>query len=123
MQEVTIYEKPTCSKCRVAVSEVEESGLPLQRVRYYDDPLSTEKLTELVRKMGISPRELLRTNEPLYRELGLKDADLDDAELIGLLAEHPDLMQRPILEYGDMAVLGRPSERVAEFLERVRGSA
>jgi arsenate reductase len=118
MEEIIIYEKPTCSKCREAVSMVDESGAAFRRVRYYDEPLTQQKFTELIRKMGITARELLRTNEPLYRELGLAKADLSDTELIALMVKHPDLMQRPILERGDMAILGRPTERVAEFLKQ-----
>jgi arsenate reductase len=118
MEEIIIYEKPTCSTCRVAVNMVGESGAPFSRVRYYDEPLTEKKLAELIRKMGITARELLRTSEPLYRELGLAKADLSDTELIALMVKHPDLMQRPILERGDTAILGRPTERITEFLKQ-----
>lgn len=66
--------------------------------------------------MGISPRELLRTGEPVYKELGLGQRELSDDEIIRLMAEHPDLIQRPIVERGDRAVLGRPTERIKELL-------
>jgi arsenate reductase len=66
--------------------------------------------------MGISPRELLRTSEPVYREVGLAKGEFTDAEIISLMVEHPDLIQRPIVERGDRAVLGRPTERVKELL-------
>ena len=66
--------------------------------------------------MGISPRELLRTSEPVYREVGLAKSEFTDAEIISLMVEHPDLIQRPIVERGDRAVLGRPTERVKELL-------
>jgi arsenate reductase (glutaredoxin) len=66
--------------------------------------------------MGISPRELLRTSEPVYREVGLAKGQFTDAEIISLMVEHPDLIQRPIVERGDRAVLGRPTERVKELL-------
>jgi arsenate reductase (glutaredoxin) len=66
--------------------------------------------------MGISPRELLRTSEPVYRELGLAKGEFTDAELISLMVENPDLIQRPIVERGDRAVLGRPTERVNDLL-------
>jgi arsenate reductase len=85
-------------------------------VNYYLEPLSKKKLTELVRKMGIKPRELLRKSEPVYKELGLADKEVSDSELIALMVEHPDLMQRPIVERGDRAVLGRPTENVKELL-------
>jgi arsenate reductase len=70
----------------------------------------------LIRKLGISPRELLRISEPIYRELGLAKAKLSDAQLIDLMVKHPDLIQRPIVERGDRAVLGRPTENVKQLL-------
>jgi arsenate reductase len=66
--------------------------------------------------MGVLPRELLRTGEAVYRELGLAGRELSDDELIRLMAEHPDLIQRPIVERGDRAVLGRPTENIRELL-------
>ena len=66
--------------------------------------------------MGITPRELLRTGEAVYRELELGKRELSDEELIRLMAEHPELIQRPIVERGSRAVLGRPTERIKELL-------
>ena len=66
--------------------------------------------------MKITPRELLRTSESIYRELGLAKGDFNDAELISLMIKHPDLIQRPIVERGDRAVLGRPVENVKQLL-------
>jgi arsenate reductase len=85
-------------------------------VNYVTDPLGEEKLRELIRKMGIAPRELLRTGEPVYKELDLGSRELSDDEIIRLMAEHPDLIQRPIVERGPRAVLGRPTERIKELL-------
>jgi arsenate reductase len=93
-----------------------ESGVAFEKVNYYIEPLSKKKLTELVRKMGIKPRELLRKSDPVYKQLGLADKEVSDTELIALMVEHPDLMQRPIVERGDRAVLGRPTENVKELL-------
>ncbi|MDQ3744063.1 MAG: hypothetical protein M3444_06760 [Acidobacteriota bacterium] len=87
-----------------------------EKVNYVTDPLGEEKLRELIGKMGISPRELLRTGEPVYKELGLAQRELSDDEIIRLMAEHPDLIQRPIVERGERAVLGRPTERIKELL-------
>jgi arsenate reductase len=66
--------------------------------------------------MGTRPRELLRTGEAVYKELGLGKRELSDDDLIRLMAEHPDLIQRPIVERGDRAVLGRPTERIKDLL-------
>ena len=93
-----------------------ESGVPFEKVNYYVEPLSKKKLTELVRKLNLKPRELLRKGEPIYKELGLGERQLSDSELIALMVEHPDLLQRPIVERGDRAVLGRPTENVKELL-------
>ena len=93
-----------------------ESGIPFEKVNYYIEPLTKKKLTELIRKMNVKPRDLLRKGEPVYKELGLASDKFSDAELIGLMVEHPDLLQRPIVERGDRAVLGRPTENVKELL-------
>jgi len=113
---ITVYEKPTCTKCREMDKFLRENSVDFSRVNYYIEPLSKKKLTELIRKMKISPRELLRTSEPIYRELGLAKGEFTDAEIVSLMIEHPDLIQRPIVERGDRAVLGRPTENVNELL-------
>ena len=114
--QITVYEKPTCSKCREMDKLLRERGVDFSKVNYYIEPLSKKKLTELVRKMGIKPRELLRKSEPIYRELGLAKDEFSDTELISLMVEHPDLLQRPIVERGERAVWGRPTENVEEIL-------
>ncbi len=114
---ITLYEKPTCSKCREAVALLQARGIDLERIDYYVQPLDRETLTRLLGKMGARPQEILRTGETVYRELGLDQREVSDEELIGLLAQYPDLVQRPILETEDRAVLGRPVERIAAFLE------
>jgi arsenate reductase len=93
-----------------------ESGISFQKINYYVQPLTRKKLTELIRKMNLKPRDLLRKSEPVYKELGLGEDNFSDSELIGLMIEHPDLLQRPIVERGDRAVLGRPTENVKELL-------
>ena len=92
-----------------------ESGVSFEKVNYYVQPLTRKKLTELIRKMKLKPRDLLR-KEPIYKELGLAEDKFSDSELIGLMIEHPDLLQRPIVERGDRAVLGRPTKNVKELL-------
>jgi arsenate reductase len=66
--------------------------------------------------MGIEPRQLLRKTEPVYRELGLEKGEFSDEEIIALMVKHPDLIQRPIVESGNRAVLGRPPENVKALL-------
>jgi arsenate reductase len=117
VSELTFYEKPTCTTCRRTAKLLAERGVDFERVNYYVDPLEEDKLRELLRKAGLRPRDAMRTKEPVYRQLGLAQSDLPDDELIRLMAEHPDLVQRPIVERGDRAVLARPPERVLELLD------
>jgi arsenate reductase (glutaredoxin) len=114
--KITVYEKPTCSKCREMDKLLRERGIAYDKVNYYIEPLSRKKLTELLRKMNMKPRDLLRKSEAVYKELGLAEDNFSDSELIALMIEHPDLIQRPIVERGDRAVLGRPTENVRELL-------
>jgi arsenate reductase len=93
-----------------------ESGIPFEKVNYYVAPVTRKKLTELLRKMNLKPRDLLRKSEPVYKELGLSEDKFSDSELVALMIEHPDLIQRPIVERGDRAVLGRPTENVKALL-------
>jgi len=93
-----------------------ESGVEFEKVNYYIEPLTKKKLAQLIAKMKTSPRDLLRTSEQVYRELGLAKKELSDDELIDLMTKHPDLIQRPIVERGNRAVLGRPVENVKVLL-------
>jgi arsenate reductase len=115
-EKITVYEKPTCTKCREMNRFLQENGVDFSKVNYYIEPLTKEKLTELLAKMELKPRDLLRTSEPIYRELGLGKGDFTDDEIISLMIEHPDLIQRPIVERGRRAVLGRPTENVKALL-------
>ncbi len=90
--------------------------MDFEKVNYYTAPLTKKKLRELLAKMGISARELLRTSEPIYRELGLSKGESTEEQLIALMIEHPDLIQRPIVERGERAVLGRPVDNVKSLL-------
>ena len=94
-----------------------ESDVEFEKINYYLQPLSEKKLRELIKKMGIKPRDLLRSDEPIYRELGLAKQDFSDDEIISLMVNHPDLIQRPIVERGERAVMGRPVENVRNLLE------
>lgn len=115
-EPITVYEKPTCSKCREVDKILRESGEEYNKINYYVEPLSEAKLRELLKKMNMSPRDLLRKTEDIYKQLGLSNANLADDELIKLMAKHPDLIQRPIVERGNKAVLGRPVENIREIL-------
>jgi arsenate reductase len=85
-------------------------------VNYYVDPIPKQKLIALLRNMKISPRDLLRTKEPIYKTLRLGERDLSDDEIVELMVRNPDLIQRPIVEKGARAILARPAERLKEIL-------
>ena len=114
--KIKIYQKPTCTKCRETLSILRECGVDFDSVNYYETPLTAGELRDLVLKLGISPRELLRKEEKIYRELKIGQRELTDDQLIELMVENPDLMQRPIVVRGNKAVLGRPPETVKELI-------
>ena len=114
--KITIYQKPTCTTCRQVHAALKESGVDFEAVDYYVDPIPKAKLVELLRKMRMKPRDLLRTKEAVYKELNLAKRDLSDSQLIDLMVEHPDLIQRPIVEKGARAILARPPERLKQIL-------
>ncbi len=117
MADLTIYEVPTCSTCRNLAALLAERGVEYERVAYHDVGISQQRIRELLRKSGLRPRDVLRRREPLAAQLGLLDDDgVSDDELVALMAEHPRLLQRPIAERGERAVLARPVERVLELL-------
>ena len=116
MPELTVYEKPTCTTCRKLGALLDERGIEFERVNYHIDPLPEGKIRELLRKAGVGPRDVLRKKEPVYKELRLDSPNVSDDELIRLMVEHPQLLERPLVERGDRAVLARPPERVLEIL-------
>jgi arsenate reductase len=113
---ITVYEKTTCTTCRKLVKLLEEEGVDFRRVNYYVEPLTEAQLRELLGKARLSPRDVIRTREPAYREMGLDDPDVGDEVLLDALVRHPDLLQRPIVERGARAVLARPVENVRSLL-------
>ena len=114
--KITIYQKPTCTTCRQVHAALTEAGVDFDAVNYYIDPIPKTKLRELIKKMGISARELFRTKEDIYKSLKLAGKELSDDEAIDLMVKHPDLIQRPIVEKGSKAILARPAERLKEIL-------
>lgn len=116
MPKITVYQKPTCTTCRQVHTVLKESGVDFESVNYYVDPISKTKLKELLKKMGISAAQLLRKKEAIYKELELNTKELPEEKLIELMAKHPDLIERPIVEKGEKAILARPAERIKEII-------
>ena len=113
---IVIYQKPTCTTCRQVYAALKQSGVDFESVDYFTDPIPKAKLMELLRKMGMHARDLLRRNEEVYKRLKLGERELTETELIDLMVQHPDLIQRPIVEKGSRAVLARPASRLEEIL-------
>jgi arsenate reductase (glutaredoxin) len=114
--KITVYQKPTCSKCRETMGILKERGVEFEAINYYETPVTREELCGLLDKLGISPRQLLRKSEEVFRALHLNENQISDEGLIDLMVQYPDLMQRPIVVRGDKAILARPAENVCELL-------
>jgi arsenate reductase len=113
---IVVYQKPTCTTCRQVHAALKESGVDFESVDYYVDPIPKAKLVELLRKMNMRPRDLLRTREPIYKTLKIGESTLTDDEILDLMVRYPDLIQRPIVEKGSRAILARPPERLKDIL-------
>ncbi|WP_353191866.1 arsenate reductase (glutaredoxin) [Pandoraea pnomenusa] len=111
---ITVYHNPRCSKSREALALVEGSpdvgGSDLQIIEYLKTPPTVAELKRLHKLLGVPVRDMIRSNEAEYAELGLADASLSDDALLGAIAKHPKLLQRPIVVNGDKAVIARPPE-------------
>ena len=116
MTDLTLYHNPRCSKSRGALELLQARGLAPTVVLYLETPLDAAQLQSLLGKLGVSARQLLRTGEDEYKTLNLADSSLTEAQLIAAMAAHPKLIERPILQVGDKAVIGRPPEKVLEIL-------
>ena len=111
---------PRCSKSREALALLQARGIEPELLDYLRQPLDAKALRALIAKLGMTPRELLRPGEAVYRELGLDDASLDDEALIKAMVEHPILIERPIVTIGDKAALCRPAELVQELIAQAK---
>lgn len=112
----TIYHNPRCSKSRQTLALLEENQVTPEVVLYLETPPNADTLKDLLGKLGIGARELLRKGEDAYKENNLKDASLSDEDLINAMVAHPKLIERPIVVKGDKAVLGRPPENVLALI-------
>ena len=111
---VTIYHNPHCSKSRETLALIESKGVTPQVIEYLKSPPAASELKDILRKLGLKPRDILRTGEPSCREFDI-DA-LDDAALIELMVANPILIERPIVVHGKKAALGRPPANVLKIL-------
>jgi arsenate reductase len=111
-----IYHNPRCSKSRQTLQLLEERKLKAEVIEYLQQPPGKEELEQLLTMLGLEPRQLMRTKEPEYKELGLDDDSLSRGQLIEAMVAHPILIERPIVVHNGKAALGRPPEKVLDIL-------
>ena len=116
MAKITVYEKPTCTTCGKVVKTLNENGVNFEKVNYYIEPFSKTKLQSLLKKMKMRPSEVLRKNEKVYKDLKFKEKNYSEVQILDLMVKYPDLVQRPIIEKGNEAILARPPERIKEII-------
>lgn len=116
MVNITIWHNPRCSKSRVTLGLLQERGIDPVQVKYLEKPPTVAEITAALIALKIPPFELMRRNEPAFKELKLSKESTND-ELIAAMANQPILIERPIVFAGKNAVIGRPPENVLRLLE------
>jgi arsenate reductase len=112
----TIYHNPRCSKSRDTLALLEAQGIQPTIIHYLDNPLDKATLLSLLKKLDLSPRDIIRKSEDAYKTLKLDNLSLTDEALIQALINHPKLLERPIVVAGNKAVIGRPPENVRKLI-------
>ncbi|WP_299008289.1 arsenate reductase (glutaredoxin) [uncultured Tenacibaculum sp.] len=112
---IKIYHNPRCSKSRQSLEILENSGKEFKTVKYLDTIPSEEELKGVISLLNISPIDLVRKNEKIWKE-EYKGKELSDAEIIKAMVENPKLIERPIVINGNKAVVGRPPENIKEII-------
>ncbi len=115
MSKVTIWHNPRCSKSREALKLLEEKGAEIEVFKYLDEEITKEDIKKLLAMIGAKPRDIMRTKEAIYKELGLKNVE-DDEKLIEAMVEHHKLIERPIVIKEGKAIIGRPPSKVLELV-------
>ena len=115
MSKVTIWHNPRCSKSREALKLLEEKGAEVEVFKYLDEEITAEDIKHILKLTGASARDIMRTKEAIYKELGLKDVK-DEQKLIDAMVEHHKLIERPIVISANKAVLGRPPIKVLDIV-------
>ena len=113
---LTIYHNPSCSKSRETLQILESNNVIPQIIEYLDTPPSKCELTKIIALLGIAPAELLRTTEAVYKEAGYNVDTMSNEAIIDAICENPSLLQRPIVIYGDKAIIGRPPSKVLDII-------
>jgi arsenate reductase (glutaredoxin) len=122
MSDIIIYHNGECSKCKGALEILQEAHIPHEVRWYLAEPLTEAELKTLLEKLHMPPSQLVRKSEPLYKE-NYEGKDISENEWLTILAENPILIERPIVEQGDKAIIARPPEKVFELINRLRQSS
>jgi arsenate reductase (glutaredoxin) len=112
---ITIYHNNRCSKSRNGLCYLQDKGLEFSVRQYIDEPLTFDELKTLVAKTGLNPFDLIRKEEDYFKQ-NLKGKEMTDDEWIAIMVKEPKLIQRPIVENGERAVLARPTEEIDKIL-------
>lgn len=115
--EITIWHNPRCSKSRQTMQLLTDAGIQPKIIEYLKTPPEASEIKRVLDILDIAPRDLMRVKEAPYKENGLGDAGVSDDALIAAMAEHPILIERPVVIKGDQAVVGRPPENVQALLK------
>jgi arsenate reductase len=113
---ITILHNPRCTKSRATLNMLRDKGIEPTIIEYLENPPTTSEFKEILAKLGLGPRDVIRKGEKIYKQLELADAALSDTALITAMVGNPILIERPIVINGEKAVLGRPPEKVMEIL-------
>lgn len=116
MQNIQIWHNPKCSKSRAAMELLENKNIDANVVKYLEQTPTKEQIKDVLKKLRISAKELLRTGEDVYKELNLNQID-DEGTLIDFMVKNPILIERPIIIKGDKAVIARPIENLSELIK------
>ena len=116
MKKVILYHNPRCSKSRQALQLLQENNVNLDVVEYLKHPLDEQALTALLKKLKLTPRDVIRNTETVYKAFNLGNTELSDQQLIQTIVKEPILLQRPIAVCGNKAIIGRPPELVRQVV-------
>ncbi len=112
---IIVWHNPRCSKSRNGIKYLDEKDIEYEIRRYLDNPPSEDEIKDVLEKLGMSAKELMRTKESIYKELNLKEVN-DENKLIEVMAQYPKLIERPIVINGEKAVVARPESKIDEIL-------
>jgi arsenate reductase len=112
---ITIYHNPRCGKSRDGLAFIQSLDVEYEIVKYLETPLSNKKLKEIIKKLKLKPIELIRIKEPIWTA-HFKGKNLTDEQIIQAMVEYPILIERPIVVYGEQAIVARPHERIKDIL-------